>query len=111
MKKYIIGAIAALSLCGISCTQSDYVPDGIATGEKAMFETESKLDELLSIAEAPQRSKEEALAITSRFAGVVTRAGVSPSSQFEIDYVLSDREPDTYGGNGKTALWIPCCTS
>lgn len=103
MKKYIIGAIAALCLCGISCNRSDDVPDGIATNEKTMFETESKLDELLSIAEAPQRSKEEALAIASRFAGVVTRARVTPSTQFELDYVLSGREPGTYSADDRTA--------
>lgn len=111
MKKYIIGAIAALSLCGISCTQSDYVPDGIATGEKAMFETESKLDELLSIAEAPQRSKEEVLAIASRFVGVVTRAGVSPSSQFELTMSCRIGSRTPMEAMEKPPLWIPCCTS
>ena len=66
--------------------------------EKTEIEREYELDEMLALASEPQRSQEEALAIVKQL--TVSSDGTTLKSstldEFEVDVVLSDKEPLTY---------------
>ncbi len=66
--------------------------------EKTEIEREYELDEMLALASEPQRSQEEALAIVRQLSFLSDGAMLKSSSldEFEVNVVLSDKEPLTY---------------
>lgn len=83
--------------------------------EKTEIEREYELDEMLALASEPQRSQEEALAIVRQL--TVSSDGTTLKSstldEFEVDVVLSDKEPLTYsdadGVEKRTSVIIEKC--